>query len=326
VLERSERIDALMTALAKAQGQFESVEKDRLNTFYKSRYATLDAVLSAVTPALSANGIALLQGIGTIEPAECIQPASPRDEQGRTPVRVPGVRVTVWTELHCGDQWIRTSSPWYEPRNDPQGIGQGLTYGRRNTLMALLGLAPEDTDGNDSVLEAPRSGGFDPDPFGPSPRYQGKSESKPAAKPAAKPEAKPAPKPEPKPIPVPASKPAPVPDQTQAKPAPVPETPTPAAAPTEPAWKAWPSAELIAFLDPKIPSEKTQRSRAVAGLLQPWGKTIADLKAISQAEASEMVRCLRDTLARLEADGTTAEQAIEFMVNAGLNTAQRSEY
>lgn len=33
-------------------------------------------------------------------------------------------------------------------KNDPQGVGSAITYGRRYSLLAMTGAAPEDDDGN----------------------------------------------------------------------------------------------------------------------------------------------------------------------------------
>ena len=46
-LLRSETIGSLMTALAKAQGEFPTIKKDSKN-YYGGKYAQLDAIVDAV--------------------------------------------------------------------------------------------------------------------------------------------------------------------------------------------------------------------------------------------------------------------------------------
>jgi hypothetical protein len=60
--------------------------------------------------------------------------------------------VRVMTQLLHGPsaEWVRTSLAFRPARVDPQGVGSALTYGRRYTLQALLGLAAEDDDGNEA--------------------------------------------------------------------------------------------------------------------------------------------------------------------------------
>ena len=45
---RSEQINELAAALAKAQGQMQSAKKDAENPFFKSKYADMDSVVSAI--------------------------------------------------------------------------------------------------------------------------------------------------------------------------------------------------------------------------------------------------------------------------------------
>ncbi|WP_223278598.1 ERF family protein [Nostoc sp. 'Peltigera membranacea cyanobiont' 232] len=44
----------LIKALIKAKAEFNPIQKDGTNPHYKRKYATLDAVLDAVTPGLNA--------------------------------------------------------------------------------------------------------------------------------------------------------------------------------------------------------------------------------------------------------------------------------
>lgn len=91
------------------------------------RYATLAAVMEAITPALSANGLALVQE-AILDEAAVVMQAAILHESGETIEFVP-------LTMPLGN--IRT----------PQAVGSAMTYGRRYQLTALFGLAPDDDDG-----------------------------------------------------------------------------------------------------------------------------------------------------------------------------------
>jgi len=124
--EMSAEIGELAAALAKAQGEMEGAAKSADNPFFKSKYADLSAVWSAARKALSTNNLAVIQ---TTEPTED--------------------RVVVVTTLaHASGQWIRGKLSMRPVKSDPQGVGSCITYARRYALAAMVGVAPEDDDGN----------------------------------------------------------------------------------------------------------------------------------------------------------------------------------
>ena len=57
----SDQIDQLATALAKAQGEFDTAGKNQKNPFFKSNYADFEAVVEASRPALSKYGLSVFQ-------------------------------------------------------------------------------------------------------------------------------------------------------------------------------------------------------------------------------------------------------------------------
>ena len=121
-------------ALAKAQSHFEAAFKSAANPQFRSKYAGLDACVDAVRDALNAEGIFLTQ---TVEPHNA------------------GILVeTVF--LHSSGE-IYTGGKLFMPVNkqDAQGYGSALTYGRRYSLLAACGVAPEDDDGNAATAAKP---------------------------------------------------------------------------------------------------------------------------------------------------------------------------
>lgn len=127
----------LWEALAAARAEFQSVKKDRTARIekegkqgYEYGYATLDAVLSAIVPALSKHGIALTQPIW-------------QDSNGRTIVS------TVLVHGPSG-QHVRADFPVPDPaqgeREPLKRVGSSITYARRYTLTSLVAIASEEDD------------------------------------------------------------------------------------------------------------------------------------------------------------------------------------
>ena len=135
-MNKSESVAGLAAALAKAQGQMKGAVKDSANPFFKSKYADLASVVEAIRAAFSANGLSYIQ---TVEPSD-------KDE----------VRVET-TLLHSSGEWISCgvlSLP--VSKVDAQGYGSALTYARRYSLSAAVGVAPEDDDGNAASAAKPK--------------------------------------------------------------------------------------------------------------------------------------------------------------------------
>ena len=127
----------LYTALLAAMRDFAPVVKNATNPHLKSKYADLGAVLDAVAEPLANHGLLLLQRFthdqgGAILVTELVHAAS-------------GERLTSEVPVVSKDP------------TDPQKIGAAITYYRRYSLLALLGLAPEDDDGHTASHPARQS-------------------------------------------------------------------------------------------------------------------------------------------------------------------------
>lgn len=126
---QSESINELMGALAKAQGEMCNAIKDSANPFFKSKYADLSSVWNACRGPLSKNGLAIVQTIQQREGGEVLH-----------------------TLLgHASGQWISSIMPIKSKSeskgsNDIQQLGSALTYLRRYSLSAIVGIAPDDDD------------------------------------------------------------------------------------------------------------------------------------------------------------------------------------
>ena len=124
-MKHSEQIDKLSEALAKAQGKIIPAEFDKSNPHFKSRYASLASIMNACRLALSSNGLAVVQSCGV-------------DEAGR---------MTVTTMLsHESGQWVSGTLTMKSVQESPQGHGSTLTYLRRYSLAAMVGVVADDDD------------------------------------------------------------------------------------------------------------------------------------------------------------------------------------
>jgi hypothetical protein len=120
-------MENIAKAFVKAQKEFGTAHKTSNNPFFKSKYADLSVVIAAVLDSLNNNGIALIQNCHESDTGVIVETIF-LHESGES--------------ISCG----RLSVP--AAKNDPQGYGSALTYGRRYSLMAACGIAPEDDDGN----------------------------------------------------------------------------------------------------------------------------------------------------------------------------------
>lgn len=133
-MNRSPEINELAAALAQAQGVMEGAKKDSDNPFFKSKYADLASTWEACRVALSTFGLSVVQ--------------APEDCDGN------GIRVTT-TLLHSSGQWMESTYTVPVSKDDAQGHGSAITYARRYALAAMVGVAPEDDDGNGAVDRMP---------------------------------------------------------------------------------------------------------------------------------------------------------------------------
>ena len=123
----SESINEIAAALAKAQAGMKNATLNKVNPHFKSKYADLAGIRDAVTPALTAVGIAVVQTL---------------DATGE------GHRFVLTRLLHTSGQWIESLCPIPDVP-DMQKMGSAITYARRYSLSAICGIsADEDDDGN----------------------------------------------------------------------------------------------------------------------------------------------------------------------------------
>lgn len=133
-MKLSEKFDEVLPALHKARSMFVKVKKDKQNTHLKNRYATLDSVLDAITPALTDNDLMLMQ--------DMIESEAPNRIKVET------------TVIHTSGQWVKFYAELPIVKNDPQGVGSAFTYARRYAAAAAFGLSQADDDAQIAVKSA----------------------------------------------------------------------------------------------------------------------------------------------------------------------------
>lgn len=120
---KSEQVNELAAALAKAQGEIKNAVVNKTNPHFKNKYADLSSVRDAIQGPLAKNGLAYTQVIE---------------------IRESGM-VLVTALWHTSGQWI--SSEYLLPETArPQEMGSALTYARRYSLSAMVGIATDEDD------------------------------------------------------------------------------------------------------------------------------------------------------------------------------------
>ncbi len=108
-----------------------TLKKDGTNPHFRSSYVTLNEVLDKVKKPLNDMGVVVLQKAGT----------------GLSP-DISGMYTTL---MDTEDDTEITSFIPFVGATDMQKLGGAITYARRYSLIALLGLENEDDDGNSAV-------------------------------------------------------------------------------------------------------------------------------------------------------------------------------
>jgi len=125
----------LNSALVAALGELRNIPKDKVNPHFKSRFTSLDAILDATRPVLAKHGLAMSQ----------------------EPVFEDNMAGVVTRIIHAGGE--SRESKLLLPLRDQsaQGVGSCLSYARRYSAAAVLGIASdEDDDGQQASTPSQR--------------------------------------------------------------------------------------------------------------------------------------------------------------------------
>lgn len=127
---RSESIAKLIEALAKAQLEFDTIRKE--TKAYNYKYADLAAVINATQPQLAKHGLVVTQ--------------EPFTDAGMN----AGV---VSTLCHSSGEWMQHTLLLPVTKRDAQGIGSAITYARRYSYQAIVGVAAELDDDAKAAIQ-----------------------------------------------------------------------------------------------------------------------------------------------------------------------------
>jgi hypothetical protein len=128
-MTQSESVKTILSDLGKAQAEFPTLPKD--SNGYNYKYTNLDTVISTLRPILSKHNIGFMQSLTTLE----------------------NNKAAMTTRLfHTTGEWLEDTTPLPDvllsKGNAAQNMGAAITYMKRYTLCAMLGVScDEDPDG-----------------------------------------------------------------------------------------------------------------------------------------------------------------------------------
>lgn len=126
-METSTNTAEIFAALARAQAEIEGAIKGNVNPHFRSKYADLGAVWESWQAVGPKNGLCVVQAPGSFD--------------GRTMEMATMIG-------HASGEYIRSVLTIPVSKADAQGYGSATTYARRYALSAMVGICPEDDDGN----------------------------------------------------------------------------------------------------------------------------------------------------------------------------------
>jgi hypothetical protein len=147
-MSQSESIKELASALAKAQGEFPAIEKNKTAKIpkktggdYSYQYADLADIIRVVTPALTKYGLSVTQ----------------------SPTLVGDKFVLETVLMHASGEWRSALYPLMGHER-AQEQGSEITYARRYALCPMLGIHGEEDDDGKAASDAPRAQATRPRP------------------------------------------------------------------------------------------------------------------------------------------------------------------
>jgi len=128
-MNKSETISELAKALVGAQKAITGAKLDSENPYFHSKYADLTSIWASCRKPLSDNGLSIVQSCDIID----------------------GQSVIETTLLHTSGEWITGKLVLSIIKPDPQSMGSAITYARRYSLAAMVGICTEDDDAESAM-------------------------------------------------------------------------------------------------------------------------------------------------------------------------------
>lgn len=136
-MNRSESIVEISKALAAVQAEMKPAINNAINPYFNSEYADYEAVKDAAQPYLTKNKLAVIH--------------VPWVQDGRMYLEC--------VVLHESGQWISGMYPVNPVKNDPQSIGAAVTYAKRYSFSAMVGVVTKDDDDDGNAATKPQRPG-----------------------------------------------------------------------------------------------------------------------------------------------------------------------
>lgn len=137
-IKTSETISKVSSALIKAQKAIKTAVFDAQNPHFRSRYATLGAVVEACKEALNSNGLCFIQG-------------------SHSNPELPNMVCVTTRILHESGEFLEDTIAVPYAQQTAQALGSSLTYGRRYGLASLLGIVSDEDDDAESAMPIPQT-------------------------------------------------------------------------------------------------------------------------------------------------------------------------
>lgn len=127
---RSDDLQELFAALAKAQSEMQTAGLKSENPYFKSKYADMAEIVRVSRPALTKNGLAVIQQI------------LPNED---------GQNILHTLLAHSSGQWIESRMRILPSKPDVQSLASYITYLRRYSYAALCGIVASHEDDDAEV-------------------------------------------------------------------------------------------------------------------------------------------------------------------------------
>ena len=132
----SDKTSELLEALANFHKKVNPVTKDKVNPFFKSKYADFNTIWQTIQPILDECDLVVVQSGEPIVTDEAVR----------------NYLTTIIFHVPSG-QWIQGTFPLVVSKGDAQAMGSAITYMRRYSISSMLCLCTEqDDDGNAAVV------------------------------------------------------------------------------------------------------------------------------------------------------------------------------
>lgn len=141
---KSEQLGELCSAMAKAQAEIEVAGHTASNPHFRSKFADLTELVRASRPALTRNGLSVIHTVSI----------APDDTHELSALL-----------MHSSGQWLESRIRINPDKSDIQSLGKYITYLKRYSYAALVGVVSSDEDDDGESLVAPtRSNGYQSNP------------------------------------------------------------------------------------------------------------------------------------------------------------------